>query len=579
MAEASNTVEADTTAESREDFPSFVAEDGSVNVKVNTDRLESYLQTIKRKLRMHDTSLQEQMGHVDKISKADDAKIARLAVKLDHCMMDINNFKDTVLTQRTSAADMRSTSSVVDLSDIKAELTSLSALVRRTELSQAESLDSFSQIKQLTSTLKAVTRQLDSLGRNSVILELRTHVDKVVASIRSEVFAAQTRAEEEWSSLREQLECLEQEKCAALDQRISAIEDKAVLYDLLLSDQQGEELSQEQEESGCEGGEATEGTNANTGDDQLASTAKITSLTATEVAPGDEAAVSVTVGADGRPLRPSEMLLLDIGASFRGDGEGSPGSHVSSQISAREATDVAGELWGGSRQSGFGSSSQRSARLLTAGSTGPLAAGARTAVQDAVEGSALVRKTRHGSSGGGARSSFFNSLMGQYISRAEFTETIQEMSAFARKSTHRLRVQLQQHAVTLLFRIVQRIQRSVLLLKRQRAFTLFRDNVRAWHTVRNRRNRAKALMFQARLEKLCPRRVLLNGFRYWARVTHLFCERERLRLWLRNVLQHWINMRVINVRIYLNRWKRSTVHSYHSSLFAGDVADLEATGN
>lgn len=594
-------------------FPGFNAaeEDAVMTVKVNTKRLEHYLQSIRERLNSYEASTREQHEVVMKMSKADEAKIAKLAVKLDHCIIDVNTFKDFVLSRQMTNTDLNhldSRRNAVEAPDqkylvaqLQSEVSALSLMVRRIELNQAEGLDSFAQIKQLNSALKIVTKELDSLGKNSVILELRAHVDRVVLSINADMAAAGAQREADIREVRGSFEALEEERLLMLEQRLQVIEEKSILYDMVLNEQGG---GAEGDDGGEEEGEEMVGDGA-----AQASTKLLLSGTATE---------------EAELLRPSQMLLQ---GAFREEDEHSnpdysgPSSPTATgagagpaggdAYSASTTTDVAGAIvrLGSGIFQNMSSSSNKSRVNRSAtdavstsskrgGTFSFIAAGSSRMVSGSGRQSVFSQKLIQGGPSASSRdrescvaptpakrgnresalrrSSFFANLMGQYVSRENHEEALGEEHAFAQSGIFSLQKQLKVLATSRMCGVLARAARDIMKWKYRHCFAQLVANVRNWSAVRDRRNKSKALMFHVRLDSLMSRSIKRMGLEHWRRATWLFKERERLRLWLRTKLQHWINMKIPNVKLYLNRWKRFTVYSYYSSLFVEDEG--ESTG-
>ena len=576
-----------------EEFPDFVQTDNAIIVRVNSTRLETYLKAIKTKLRNHDTSLLNQVEALDRSSKADEIRISKLAVRLDHCLQDVHNFKDLVLGKLRSDKDGVGERNLYshEITYLQSQVTSLSAMMRKIELSQSEGLESFCQIKQLNESLKTVMRQLDSLGKNSVILELRQHFDKIINLLRLDIkFITDKQANMELET-KERVQKLEEESLSALDQRIALLEEKSALYDMILN---------EQEPEGEDEGDTTE--NAGRVDNEQEEEGVVKSDTVMVVDRSDV------------PLRPSQMMLLEQPDQGSED-EGSPSRE---EESPGRRQDQLSEL-GGPRASalqlihnlapspGFRALRSASAMIRPAHDSNapyseiiqnitatlpennqPFIATTISSKNGTTRGSITSKNgttrgsitTKNGTTRGSIlkQSSFFNNLMGQYVNQQDFTETIQDIKSYTHKSIYRLKQQIITHAVYLLFTSFTRIYKSLLHYKYKKSFYLLKNNVQIWNNIRNRRNYTRATKFQTKMQYLCSRHIKKFGFQYWARMTYLFNERDRLKLWLRNVLQHWINMRAINIKIYMNRWKKSTIHSYYSSLFVEDENTMETSG-
>lgn len=597
-------------------FPSFNAvtsdDNSAMVVKVNTQRLEQYLQSIREKLSNYEAAMHEQHEILNKLSKADETKIAKLSVKLDHCIIDVNTFKDFVLSRQVSSSDLDAIGSKCNfaetksdhkymISQLQSEVSALSLMVRRIELSQAEGLDSFAQIKQLNSALKLVTKELDSLGKNSVILELREHVDRVVLSIRNDIQQAADQREADIQEVRQSFSSLEEDRLAMMEQRLQVIEEKAILYDMVLSEQEGVAGAE-----GDDGGELNSERN-----DNLLLSEKV----------GFAGMEAITE--DGEPLRPSQMLLRgisDVGFAEDDDGSGGPPSpnaintdSAAASAAAGATTEVAGavvRLGSGIFQNMSSKSSVKGGRAnrslttdgfagrgavvqsFTFAGSGRYSSGGSSQKSQKHQQQGVGSREREGSfavgsiGGGGKRgresalkrSSFFTNLLGQYVSRENHEQDLDAERAFAQAGIFGLQKQLKVLAAGRMGGVLSRALRDIVRWKVRHCFTQLVSNVQSWHTVRNRRNRSKALMFQVRLHSLTSKRILRMGLEYWRRVTWLFRERERLKLWLRTKLQHWLNMKIPNVKLYLNRWKRFTVHSYYSSLFVEDEGEDETTG-
>ena len=554
-----------------EEFPDFVQTDNAIVVRVNSTRLETYLKAIKTKLRNHDTSLLNQVEALDRSSKADEIRISKLAVRLDHCLQDVHNFKDLVLGKLRSDKDGVGERNLYshEITYLQSQVTSLSAMMRKIELSQSEGLESFCQIKQLNESLKTVMRQLDSLGKNSVILELRQHFDKIINLLRLDIKSITDKQANMELETKERVQKLEGESLSALDQRIALLEEKSALYDMILN---------EQEPEGEDEGDTAE--NAGEVDNEQEKEGVVKSDT------------EMVVDSSDVPLRPSQMMLLEQPDQGSED-EGSPSRE---EESPGRRQDQLSEL-GGPRASalqlihnlapspGFRAIRSASAKISPAhDSNAPYSEIIQNITATLPENNQPFIATTISSKNGTTRgsilkqSSFFNNLMGQYVNQQDFTETIQDIKNYTHKSIYRLKQQIITHAVYLLFTSFTRIYKSLLHWKYKKSFYLLKNNVQIWNNIRNRRNYTRATKFQTKMQYLCSRHIKKFGFQYWARMTYLFNERDRLKLWLRNVLQHWINMRVINIKIYMNRWKKSTIHSYYSSLFVEDENTTETSG-
>jgi hypothetical protein len=625
-------------------------DDESFYVRINTKRLENYLQNFKNKIAGLELALLEQQELIHSFNKAEETKIAKLAVKLDHCIVDVNSFKDVVLStnQKTPIQEGLNTNTYLNEAMVKdkaepinflqMEVAALGLLVRRTEAHQAEGLESFGQIKNLNSVLKNVKKELDSLGKNSVILELRDYVNRCVSDLQNSVRRGKEERDADMAFVTESLQTLQEEQIEKMEFRLQNVEEKLSLYDVLINPD-GAETEQE------------------SGDDELAESEPEphrSDHSASLISAPHDGTVVLKGGHDNNslrnslvenlhsdnkvpmpslesegstPLKPSEMLRYDTETAGYDDedkdladeegftdtvgvGEvsvlstavansvdcGQP--HLARQslrqrvpdpkLRASFASTTAAVKFNSgppSRERRFqtdimprGKISKGRQSVTSSGAALQRESVAFKARSSVVESSSNKSIGRGKSSTASRTSSFFGSMMSQYVSNETFEAKCSELSDSFSRTVLQLSGRMKLFAASQLLKVFSRANFHIVSWKIKHGFFMLVQNVKNWNAVRDRRNRAKALMFNVRLNTLCNKHLKVMGFEHWARTVWLCKERERLRLHLRNIIGHIVDIKVPNLKIYMNRWKRFTVHTYYISLFENESDSAVMSG-